>query len=164
MSAHDQIKRHNHQQRRASPMDTKTTSTPATPIPVGQRAKMITCLCFVNTLAMPAAQFRSRDIPGEARSLDGRSPFPNRKYSPSESESANYICNKSSQYNFLLVIWAIFSHKSHNLLTSYELNFFRINDTIAHLPCYFLEHFWSRIEVCHLVVGNTSAILHDIRN
>ncbi len=34
-------------------MDTKTTSTPATPIPIGQRAEMITCLCFVNTLSMP---------------------------------------------------------------------------------------------------------------
>ncbi len=32
-------------------MDTKTTFT--TPIPVGQRAKMITCLCFVNTRALP---------------------------------------------------------------------------------------------------------------
>ncbi len=61
----------------------------------------------------------------------------------------------------------IFSHKSHNLLTRHELNCFRINDTIAHLLCYFLEHFWSRIEVlhvCHLVVGNTNEILHQIRN
>ncbi len=56
LSAHDQKKYAiwgDHQQRRASPIDTKTTSTPATPIPVGQRAKMITCLCFVNILAMP---------------------------------------------------------------------------------------------------------------
>ncbi len=144
-------------------MDTKTTSTPATPIPVGQRAERITCLCFVNTLAMPGgtiAQQRCmgvttiyfgeayplislysfidglaclflrsdprlnlkkniwgrahiwtppisipwlrpcRDVPEEARALDGRSSFSNRKYSPSESESANNICNSSSQYNF----------------------------------------------------------------
>ncbi len=78
-----------------------------------------------------AAPLRSRDVPGEARSLDGRSPFPNRKYSPSESESANNICNTSSQFNFLLVIWR-FS------LTHYELNCSRINDTISHLFGYFL--------------------------
>jgi len=30
---------------------------------------------------------------------------------------------------------------SHNLLTRYKLNCFRITDMIAHLLCYFLEHF-----------------------
>ncbi len=42
---------------------------------------------------------------GESRSLDGQSSFPNCKYSPSESESVNNICNTSSQYKFVLVIW-----------------------------------------------------------
>ncbi len=95
-----------------------------------------------------------KDVPGEAQSLDDRSSFPKGKYSPSESESANNTCILTVQ--LFISHLPIFSHKSHNLLTRHELNCFRINDTIAHLLCYFLEHFWSRIEVlhvCHLVVG-----------
>ncbi len=132
------------------------------PSPLGKGPKL-SLVCALWTLSpCPAAPMRSRDLPGEAWSS-----FPNRKYSPSESELANNICNTSSQYNFLLVIWLFFSHKSHNLHTCYELNCFCINDTIAHLLCYFLEHFWSRIKVlhvCHLVVGNANAILHHIMN
>jgi hypothetical protein len=75
----------------------------------------------------------------QARLLDDRSSFPKGKYSPSESESANNICSTSSQ--LFISQLAIFSHKSHNLLRRYELNCFRINDTIPHLLCYFLEHF-----------------------
>ncbi len=52
-----------------------------------------------------AAPLRCKDVPGEAQSLDDRSSFPKGKYSPSESESANNICNTSSRYNFLLAIW-----------------------------------------------------------
>ncbi len=135
------------------------------PIPVGQRVQMITCLCFVNTLALRARHHCAcKDVPGEAQSLDDRSSFPKGKYSPSESESANNTCKH------ILTVQLFISHLpifSHNLLTRHELNCFRINDTIAHLLCYFLEHFWSRIKVlhvCHLVVGNTNEILHQIRN
>ncbi len=78
------------------------------------------------------------------RSLDGRSPFPNRKYSPSESESANNICNTVQLF---IVIWRF----SLTIYSHCELNCSRINDTIAHLLCYFLEHFWSRIEVLHVL-------------
>ncbi len=75
------------------------------PSPLGKGPKW-SLVCALWTLSpYPAAPLRSRDVPGETRSLDGRSSFPNRKYSPSESESANNICNTSSQYNFLLVIW-----------------------------------------------------------
>ncbi len=51
------------------------------------------------------------------RSLDGRSSFPKGKYSPSESESANNICNILTVQLFIS-LFAIFSH---NLLTGYEL-------------------------------------------
>ncbi len=136
------------------------------PSPLGKGPKW-SLVCVLWTLSpCPAAPLHGRYVPGEARSLDGRSSFPNRKYSPSESESAINIFNILTVHLFISHL-AIFSHKSHNLLTRYELNCFRINATIAHLLCYFLEHFWSRIEilhVCHLVVGNTNAILHHIRN
>ncbi len=78
---------------------TKTTSTPATPI--GQRAELITCLCFVNTLTIPGGTIAQQRCTG--RSAIIRRPIVIFKYSPSESE--NSICNTSSQYNFLLVIW-----------------------------------------------------------
>ncbi len=69
------------------------------------RVQMITCLCFVNTLALRARHHCAcKDVPGEARSLDDQSSFPKGKYSPSESESANNTCNTSSRYNFLLSI------------------------------------------------------------
>ncbi len=45
-------------------MDTKTTYTPATPIPVGQRAEIITCLCFVNTLAIPGGTIAQQRCTG----------------------------------------------------------------------------------------------------
>ncbi len=87
-------------------MDTTTTSTPATPIPVGQRVQIITCLCFVNTLALRARHHCAcKDVPGEAQSLDDRSSFPKGKYSPSESESANNTCNTSSRSGADLVNW-----------------------------------------------------------
>ncbi len=105
LSAHDQTERRNHQQCRASPMDTKTTSTRW----AKGRNDHLFVLCEHSRHAR-----RHHCVPGEARSLDGRSSLPNRKYSPSESESANNICNTSSQYNFLLVIWrfslTIYSH------------------------------------------------------
>ncbi len=153
-----------HQQCRASPMDTKTTSTPSTPS--GQRAEIITCLCFVNTLAMPGSTIAQQRCTGRSAMIRQTIVISKPQIFPSESESANNICNILTVQLFICHL-AIFSHKSHNLLTPYEMNCFRINDTIAHLPCYFLEHFWSRIEVlhvCHLVVGNTNAILHHIRN
>ncbi len=59
-----------------------------------------------------AAPLRCKDVPGEARSLDGRSSFPKGKYSPSESESANNICNTSSRYKFLLAIGDFLSQMS----------------------------------------------------
>ncbi len=55
-----------HQQRRASPMDTKIMSTPATPIPIGQRAEIITCLCFMNTLAMPGCTIAQQRCTGRS--------------------------------------------------------------------------------------------------
>ncbi len=132
------------------------------PSPLGKGPKW-SLVCALWTLSpCPPAPLHSRDVPGEAWSLDGRSSFPNRKHSPSESKSPNNICNTS--------LWLFISHLaifSHNLLTHYELNCSRINDTIDHLLCYFLEHFWSRIEVlhvCHLVLGKTNVKLHHIRN
>ncbi len=75
----------------------------------------------------------------------------------------------SSQYDYLLVIWrfsltnlTIYTH-AMNWTASASMT----QKPIAHLLCYLLEHFWSRIEVlhvCHLVVGNTKVILHQIRN
>ncbi len=144
---------------------------PCHPIPVGQRAEMITCLCFVWTLSpFPAAPLRSRDVPEKARSLDSRSSFPKRKYSP-ESDSANNSCNTSSQYNFLLVIWrfslTIYSHAmtwtaSASMTRSLTCSAISSNTLNRNMTS-----FWSRTEVlhvCHLVVGNTNAILHHIRN
>ncbi len=170
LNARDQNKRHNmtDYQKVTALLWTLRPCSPLPPQSTLGKGPKWSLVCVLWTLApCPAAPLRSRDVPGEARALDSWSSFPNRKYSPSESDSANNICNTSSQYNFFISHLAILSHKSHNLLTRYELNCFRINDTIAHLLCYFLEHFWSRIKVlhvCHLVVGNTNEILHHIRN
>ncbi len=152
-----------HQQCRASPMDTK----PWHSIPVGQRAEMVTCLCFVNTLAMRCGTIAQQRCTG--RSAIIRWPIFISK--PQIFPFRVRIGEEHLQHILTLQVFishlAIFSHKTHNLLTRYELNYFCINVTIAHLLCYFFEHFWSRIEVlhvCHLVVGNTHAILHHIRN
>ncbi len=85
---------------------------PPSPLSKGPKWSLV---CALWTLTpCPAAPLRNRDVPEAARLLDGRSSFPKVKYSPSESDSANNICNTSSQYNFLLVIWrfslTIYSH------------------------------------------------------
>ncbi len=148
LSARNQNNRRNlagHQQRGASGAQWAQRATallwtlrprsPLPPHPRGQRVKW-SLVCALWTLSpCTAAPLRSKDVPREARSLDDRSSFPKGKYSPSESESANNICNTSSRYNFLLAIWRFSLKKSHNLLACYELNCFRINDTIAHLLC-----------------------------
>ncbi len=161
-SVRDQNKRRNladHQQRGASGAQWAQRATallwtlrPRSPLPppspLGKGSKW-SLICASWTLSpFTAAPLRCKDVPGEAQLLDDRSSIPNGKYSPSESESANNICNTSSRY--------IFSHKSHNLLANYELNCFRINDTIGHLL--------KVLHVCDLVVENTNEILHHIRN
>ncbi len=128
-----------HQQHRASPMDTKTTSTSATPIPVEQRAKMITCLCFVNSLAMRCGTIAQQRCTGSSAIIRRPIVISKSQIFPSESESANKIC-KSSQYKFLLVIWqfsltklTIYSHAMNWMLPHQWYN--------SSLLCYFLEHF-----------------------
>ncbi len=111
---------------------------PPSPLSKGPKWSLVYASWTVSPCA--AAPLRNRDVPEAARLLDGRLSFPKVKYSPSESESANKICNILTVQIFISHL-AIFSHKAHNLLTRYELNCFRINDTIAHLLCYFLEHF-----------------------
>ncbi len=113
-------------------MDTKTTSSPATPIPVGQRAEIITCLCFVNTLAVPSGTIVQRRC-------TRRSAIIRRPIAISKPQIFRVrIGEKHLQH--ILAVQLFISHLaifSHNLL----------NETIAHFPCYFLEHFWSRIKV-----------------
>ncbi len=113
----------------------------------------------------PAATLRSRDVPGEAQISRRPIVISKPQIFPFRVRSVNNICNHP--HSTCISHLAIFSHKSHNIRTHYELNCFCINATIAHLLYYFREHLCSRIEVlhiCNLVVGNTNAILHHIRN
>ncbi len=89
-----------------------------------------------------AAPLRCKYVPGEARLLDDRSSFPKGKYSPSESESVNNICNTSSRYNFLLAIWRFSLTNLTITRTLWTELLLRINDTIAHLPLLFARKLW----------------------
>ncbi len=84
LSVRDQNKRHNqadHQRATALLWTLRPRPPLPSPIPVRQRVQMVTCLCFVNTLALRAWHHCAcKDVPGEARSLDDQSSFPKGKY------------------------------------------------------------------------------------
>ncbi len=129
---------------------------------------MITCLCFVNTLVMPGSTITQQRCTGRSTIIRRPIVISKPQIFPFRVRIGKWHLQHILTVQLCISHLAIFSQfTSHNLLTCYELNCFRINDTIAQLLCYFLEHFWSRIEVlhvCHLVVGNTNVILHHIRN
>ncbi len=108
LSVHDQNKLRNlaDHQRATALVWTLRPRPPLPPPSLSGKGSKWSLVCALWSLSpCTAAPLRCKDVPGEARSLDGQSSFPKGKYSPSESESANNICNTSSRYNFLLAIW-----------------------------------------------------------
>ncbi len=105
LSVRDQNKRRNQADHQRATALLWTLRPRPPPSPLGKVLKWSLVVLREHSRLARRHHCACKDVPGEARSLDGRSSFPKGKYSPSESESANNICNTSSRYNFLLAIW-----------------------------------------------------------